>query len=64
MYLAQQSTASMGMFDKKAHRDEPEIKKKRKNTTPTFNSFNQEKKRDMGISFHKRILIFRYFGNA
>lgn len=47
--IAQQSTASMGMFDKKAHKEEPELLKKRKNVTPAFKDFNQEKKRDLDI---------------
>jgi hypothetical protein len=47
-FLAQLSTASMGLFDKKAHKEEPELRKKRKNSAPEFKSTNEERKRDLG----------------
>lgn len=47
-YIAQGSTASMGLFDKKAHKEEPEIRKKRKNTATYFGSAKDENKRDLG----------------
>lgn len=40
----------MGLFDKKAHKEEPELRKKRKNSTPGFKSTNDERKRDLGKS--------------
>jgi len=49
--IAQNSTASMGMFDKKAHKEEPEIRKKRKNTATVFGSAKEENKRDLGELF-------------
>jgi hypothetical protein len=39
----------MGLFDKKAHKEEPTLQKKRKNTTPAFIDIKQERKRDLGI---------------
>jgi len=48
-FLAQGSTASMGLFDKKAHKEEPELKKKRKNTAPTFGNSKEENKRNLDI---------------
>ena len=41
----------MGMFDKKAHKEEPEIRKKRKNTATVFGSAKEENKRDLGELF-------------
>jgi len=47
--IAQKSTASMGLFDKKAHKEEPEIKKKRKNNVQPFKNGIQEKQRNLDI---------------
>jgi len=47
--IAQNSTASMGMFDKKAHKEEAEVKKKRKNTATYFATAKDENKRDLDI---------------
>jgi len=49
LQVAQKSTASMGLFDKKAHREEPEIKKKRKNNVQPFKSGDDEKRRNLDI---------------
>lgn len=49
LQIAQGSTASMGLFDKKAHKEEPELKKKRKNTAPTFGNSKEENKRNLDI---------------
>jgi hypothetical protein len=38
----------MGLFDKKAHKEEPELRKKRKNSTPAFKNTDAERKRDLG----------------
>lgn len=38
----------MGMFDKKAHKEEPEMKKKRKNNPTTFKNAKEENRRDLG----------------
>ena len=43
----------MGLFDGKAHKEEPEIKKKRKNNVVPFKKFDDEKKRNLGIIFYK-----------
>ena len=37
------------MFDKKSHKEEPELKKKRKNAAPTFGNAKEENKRNLGI---------------
>jgi len=47
--IAQKSTASMGLFDKKAHKEEPKIVKKRKNTVPGFKNAEEEKRRNLDI---------------
>jgi regulator of ribosome biosynthesis len=47
--IAQKSTASMGLFDKKAHPEEPEIKKKRKNNVQPFKSSKEEKQRNLDM---------------
>jgi regulator of ribosome biosynthesis len=47
--IAQNSTASMGMFDKKSHKEEPEIRKKRKNVATHFGSAKEENRRDLDI---------------
>ena len=38
----------MGMFDKKAHKEEPAIVKKRKNTGTHFGDAKAENRRDLG----------------
>jgi len=47
--IAQTSTASMGLFDKKSHKEEPALKKKRKNTPTHFSNAKDENKRDLDI---------------
>jgi len=52
----------MGLFDKKAHKEEPEIRKKRKNTPTYFGSAKDENKRDMGkIFLFYTLMNFRRF---
>jgi len=46
---AQLSTASRGLFDKKAHKEEPDVRKKVRNTAPTFKNTKDENKRNLDI---------------
>ncbi len=52
----------MGMFDKKAHKEEPELRKKRKNTATQFGNSKEENKRNLGIAFvyNKILMLIRY----
>ena len=47
----------MGLFDGKAHKEEPEIKKKRKNNVVPFQKFDDEKKRNLGMIFNKNLSL-------
>lgn len=46
--IAQLSTASRGLYDRKAHKEEPEVRKKTRNAAPTFKSSKDENKRNLG----------------
>jgi len=45
--IAEKSTASMGLFDNKVHKEEPQIVKKRKNNVPGFKNMDEEKRRNL-----------------
>jgi len=49
LQIAQSSTASMGLFDKKAHKEEKAVKKKIKNTPTDFRNAKDENKRNLEI---------------
>jgi regulator of ribosome biosynthesis len=49
LQIAQGSTASMGLFDKKSHKEEPTLKKKIKNVAPTFKNAKDENRRNLDI---------------
>jgi regulator of ribosome biosynthesis len=49
LQIAQGSTASMGLFDKKSHKEEPALKKKIKNVAPTFKNAKEESRRNLDI---------------
>ena len=50
----------MGLFDGKAHKEEPEIKKKRKNNVVPFQKFDDEKKRNLGMIFSIYMSIIEF----
>ncbi len=50
----------MGLFDKKVHKEEPELRKKRKNHTPEFKSTKDERKRDLGMPLNNLAQFIRY----
>ncbi|KRX03148.1 hypothetical protein PPERSA_10229 [Pseudocohnilembus persalinus] len=47
--IAQQSTRSMGNFDKKAHQEEKQLKTKKRKVLPSFKNTAEEKSRDMDM---------------
>lgn len=47
--IAQKSTASMGVYDKKAHKEEQQLKVRKRKIVPEFRSATQEKSRDLDI---------------
>ena len=54
------STASRGLFDKKAHKEEPDVRKKVRNTAPTFKNTKDENKRNLGKDGFKVVRMEGY----